>query len=94
MRELSSQEINFISGGVAGAAPTSVDGMAQDAIKWVTGVMGALQGYAATNGLQTFTLFGVDVAKYGIGGVGGLVGAAAGYFLGKLLSDNVVKPYA
>lgn len=93
MRELSSQEINFISGGVA-AAPTSVDGVAQDAIKWITGALGALQGYAATNSLYSYPLFGVDIAKAGLGGVGGLVGAAAGYFLGKLLSDNVVKPYA
>ncbi|MGE3320598.1 MAG: hypothetical protein AB7I18_15035 [Candidatus Berkiella sp.] len=93
MRQLSSQEINFISGGVAGAASTSVDGVAQDAIKWVTGALGGFFGTSA-NTLYSYPLFGVDVAKYGLGGVGCIVGAAAGYFLGKLLSDNVVKPYA
>lgn len=93
MRELSSQEINFISAAAAAPA-SSVDGMAQDAIKWITGALGALQGYAGSSTLYPYVLGGVDIGKYGLGGVGGLVGAAAGYFLGKLLSDNVVKPYA
>ncbi len=92
MRELSSQEVNVISAGAADAS--SVDSIVQDGIKWLTGALGAFQGYTVSSNLSAFTLSGVEVGKYGLGGIGGIVGAAAGYFLGKLLSDNVVKPYA
>jgi hypothetical protein len=93
MRELSSQEVNVISAGV-GANASTVDSMVQDGIKWITGALGAFQGYTSGSAVYPYVLGGVDIGKFGLGGVGGIVGAAAGYFLGKLLSDNVVKPYA
>lgn len=94
MRELSSQEVNFISAAAGAATASSVDTMVQDGIKWITGALGALQGYTSGSAAYPYMLGGVDIGKFGIGGIGGIVGAAAGYFLGKLLSDNVVKPYA
>jgi hypothetical protein len=89
MRQLSLQEVNHISGGVAAATGESY----QDGIKWVTSTLGAIQGYLSASPLFSYTAAGVNIGKFGVGGLGGAVGAVACYFLGKLLTDNVVKPY-
>ncbi len=97
MRELSLQEVTHISGADA----SSTDAFVQDSIKWLTGV---LSGYGTFQSLSTapatgelaysLPLLGLDIGKWGVAGFGGLAAAAAGYVIGKLLTDHVVKPYA
>ncbi|HRE30517.1 MAG TPA: hypothetical protein PLD88_00950 [Candidatus Berkiella sp.] len=91
MRELSLQEVTHISGA---ADASAVDTFVQDGIKWVTSALGAFQGYATSSTAYPYVLASVDIGKYGLGGLGGAAGAVAGYVIGKLLSDYVVKPYA
>lgn len=96
MRELSLQEVTHI----AGADASGTDAFVQDSIKWLTG---ALSGYgtfqtlsAAPTGELAYSLplLGLDIGKWGVAGCGGAAAAAAGYLIGKLLTDYVVKPYA
>lgn len=89
MRQLSLQEVNHISGGAAAATGESYS----DGIKWVTSTLGAIQGYLSASPLSAYAVGSLQVGKFGLGGLGGAVGAVACYFLGKLLTDNVVKPY-
>jgi|GEM_PF-5023952 len=89
MRELSLQEVNHICDGAAAATGESYP----DGIKWVTSTLGAIQGYLSASPHFSYILDGLDIGKFGLGGVGGAVGAVACYFIGKLLTDYVIKPY-
>ena len=99
MRQLSLQEVEVVSGAV-GTDTAVVDFTVQDLLKWGAAYFGGTNGFTAASGSAlasnnplTIPYFGVSASKLGLGGVGGLAGAVAGYalghFLGQLFNSQV-----
>ncbi len=94
MRQLSLQEVEVVSG----AAKPILDFTVNDLVKWAGAYFGATTGFSTGTTLLgahslTVPYIGLDVAKWGVGGVTGGLGAVAGYaaghFLGELFNSQV-----
>jgi hypothetical protein len=86
MREISLQEVVEVSGG---ANPAVLDMTGHDVIQYGTAILGAYEGWAFGSTYYPYAVVGLDVGRLALGTVGGAVGLAAGYFLGKLFTSQV-----
>lgn len=92
MREINLQEVVQVSGG---DVPAILDWTGYDATQWGVAWLGAGIGFgaglAAGAKITALPLLGVELVGLSLGTVFGAAGGAAGYFLGKVFTNQVLS---